>query len=569
MKKLLQITLAQFVLLVVSSSAYSQALVSDTLFGNNGQIFSAPYPSSNSSTSSEILRQSDDKLLLCGYIYDINCNCNYNVMFRTDCSGAIDSSFGVNGLVQHTFDQRNAGIDYELQPDGKILVAGTQADGNASSQQFPSISRYNIDGSVDSSFGVAGTNKVTLFTGAASFYSLFLQPDGKILCSGQVGRSNHLLMRFDSTGVLDTTFGTGGYIQHATPAGMSLLNGFSSVARSDNKIVSVTSGFFDQVVVLGCYDMDGVEDSTFGVNGYYSDVNFVINGGGTGIPRLIIQSDDKVIASKQNGPETEIIIARYNTNGSVDTTFGTGGYIRIPGFRLENLFKLSGDDFIVGFSVQGMPSNYKKFSADGVEDLTFTLNGANYFQFTGLATADVGLASSNDEFILGSSSGSMEMAKFVENSSGPVITNVGFVLYSNVTATGATFQWYLNEVAISGATADTLEISQNGVYSVDVFNSWGCVLSNELEILTIGIDESISSSEHVVYPNPVEQILNIRNSGSKLRTYSVFDLSGKLVSTQTSNALQLGIDVSALSDGMYVLKINSEEKVFQQLFVKD
>lgn len=81
--------------------------------------------------------------------------------------------------------------------------------------------------------GVAGTNKVTLFTGAASFYSLFLQPDGKILCSGQVGRSNHLLMRFDSTGVLDTTFGTGGYIQHATPAGMSLLNGFSSVARSD------------------------------------------------------------------------------------------------------------------------------------------------------------------------------------------------------------------------------------------------------------------------------------------------------------------------------------------------
>jgi uncharacterized delta-60 repeat protein len=563
-----------FLLLLVAIGTQAQQLITDTSFGITGQIATAPIGGNGPSTN--ILRQPDNKLLLCGNMYDNGCNCHYNLMFRVDCAGKVDSAFGVNGLVKHTFDDRNIGEDYVLQPDGKILVAGLQASSNGSSQHHPTISRYNYDGSVDTTFGNMGTNKLTNYPGYSTFYSVFLLPDGKILCSGQQGYGNHLIVRFDSTGAVDNTFGTNGAVQHATPAGMSLLTGFRSVMRSDGKIISVAAGYFNQLLVISAYDTLGIEDASFGTNGYVLDNNFAV----WGIARIFLQSDDKLVVAKQNNSETEIRIARYNTNGSIDSAFGTNGYVTFPGARLKNFFKLSDDAFIIGYTTNdfnGNPDIYKKYVADGVEVSLFTIDGVNTFQFPGLAfeKADIGIASSNNEIILATSNGfnngKMSMAKFVETiTPEPHITLSGNILNANVSNSGISFHWFLNGDAILDSTNNSITATQTGTYSVIVTNAWGCEQSDDFEVTTIitGIDKT-SAEMLSVYPNPAKDVLHITwTSTDKSASVELLDLTGRVVLSKALNSTNAtDINVQQLAKGMYLLKLHtsnftSTKKIF-------
>ncbi len=77
-----------------------------------------------------------------------------------------------------------------------------------------------------------------------------------------------------------------------------------------------------------------------------------------------------------------------------------------------------------------------------------------------------------------------------------------------------------------------------------------------------------TSNNSLIYPNPVLNSLNIRYSSEKPRTYQVFDVTGKLILTQTLNTTQVSMDVSILPSGMYVLQIVSEDQLTQQKFIK-
>src|SRR5207237_6475841 len=130
------------------------------------------------------------------------------VTARFNSDGSLDQTFGTNGSIQTTFgDPAAEGNDVVLQADGKIIVVGFTGAGSYSSFNNFALVRFNSDGSLDQSFGAGG--KVKSARGVATY--AVLQADGKILVGGTCetgGRNGFMVARYNSNGILEGTFGT-------------------------------------------------------------------------------------------------------------------------------------------------------------------------------------------------------------------------------------------------------------------------------------------------------------------------------------------------------------------------
>ncbi len=546
MKKLFTI-----LLFAVSCNTYAQQLVTDPGFGNGSSNYYSIWYIPN-----KLLQQQDKKFLICGYDYGAN-NDYFNVIRRVSACGITDSSFGTNGIVYHTFDQRNLGLDYVLQPDGKILVAGTQASSNASSQQFPFVARYNINGTPDSTFGFFGTNKITDQAGSF-FSSVFLQSNGKILCNNA-----KILMRFKSTGLVDSTFGTNGVFSIPDPPSTCLNCSYdrNSIMRLDGKII--IANLDGSSLLIYCIDSSGVVDSSFGTNGFAVPISAVIDQS-----HMIVQNDNKVIAEFKN-TSSQYELVRFNTNGTLDLTFGTNGHITIPVNGWFGSFtKFPDDKFLV--SCNDGPPVFNKYNADGTVDPDFSLNGTvNYNMITG-GRVNVASASTNGEMIL-AGGWDISIEHMIVNSSVPMVTQSGSVLHSNVLNDGCTFQWFLNGGAINGATDSTLTVTANGTYTVEVTNIWGCSDIDDFVVTTVinNISNLNQISGVTVYPNPTTDFITLRNSSNKNISATVYEISGRLISALNINVGENIFSLKNYASGVYMIELKDGVSVSRIKIVKE
>jgi uncharacterized delta-60 repeat protein len=264
-------------LLGLSFSALGQKLIPDSLFATNSSIQTSI---GENDESSKLIALPNGKFLFGGYDFG-SCNCFRNTMLRFDACGKIDSTFGTNGKVVHTFSQRNIGNDYALQPDGKIVVAGMQAPSNSGSQQIPFVGRYNADGSVDNTFATGGTNPVRFDpVSSGRFFTTHVMNDGRILCVGisssniNGGVNGIGAMRFLPNGNLDTSFSGDGITRLPTFGNKLFFTNFSGHLLKDGRIISigtaVLTGSFNQMAAAA-FDSTGVVDNTFGTSGYFED----------------------------------------------------------------------------------------------------------------------------------------------------------------------------------------------------------------------------------------------------------------------------------------------------------
>src|SRR6266508_6659951 len=240
--------------------------------------------------------------------------------------GDLDTSFGTGGKVTTSFGSRYDEIDgLVLQPDGKIVAAGRATVGGVS--KF-GLARYNTDGSLDASFGTGG--KVTTALGSnTAGRGLALQPDGKIVVTGYTytGPTDlFALARYHADGSLDSSFGTGGTVTTAFAGGYDV--GFRVALQPDGKILVVgfdydgTRTYF----ALARYDANGSLDTSFGSGG---KVTTAIGSSVDSARDVKVQADGKIVAvgySSSSG-SSSFTLVRYNTNGSFDTGFGTGGKV--------------------------------------------------------------------------------------------------------------------------------------------------------------------------------------------------------------------------------------------------
>ncbi|MCP4093790.1 MAG: BspA family leucine-rich repeat surface protein, partial [Planctomycetes bacterium] len=243
------------------------------------------------------------------------------VRYNTD--GSLDTSFDGDGILTTAFGSANDfGSSVAVQSDGKILVAGTSDNG--SGWDF-ALARYNSDGSLDTSFD--GDGKLTTgFAGNdASSLNLSVQGDGKILLAGYInigGNYDFALARYNTDGSLDTSFDGDGVLTTAIGSGDDF--GHSLAVQSDGKILVAgrSHNGSDDDFALVRYDTDGSLDTTFG--GGDGMVTTAIGAGDdNGGQGISVQSDGKivVVGRSHNGTDYDFALTRYNADGSLDTSF--------------------------------------------------------------------------------------------------------------------------------------------------------------------------------------------------------------------------------------------------------
>ena len=308
----------------------------DTGFGAGGLVLT-DFGDWTDDGAASLVIQPDGKLVAAGFSNAGRPGDFDFALARYNPEGGLDTSFGVGGKLRTFFGGNSEGADaLVIQPDGKIVAAGFSDGGNAGDSDF-ALARYNPDGSLDPTFdGGVGANGAfrTFFGGSSeSAKALVIQPDGKLVAAGfsnagGPGNFDFALARYNPDGSLDTGFGFGGTLR--TFFGGDSEGANALVVQPDGKLVAAgfsnagAPGDFDFALVR--YLPDGSLDTGFGSGG---TLRTFFGGDSEGANALVIQTDGKLIAagfSNGAGPDDfDFAVARYNTDGVLDTSFSGGG----------------------------------------------------------------------------------------------------------------------------------------------------------------------------------------------------------------------------------------------------
>jgi uncharacterized delta-60 repeat protein len=157
---------------------------------------------------------------------------------------------------------------------------------------------WAADGDLDPTYGVAG-RVTTDFGGIDSVNAAVLQPDGKIVVAGGLTEAGFALARYNTDGSLDATFGSGGKV--VTPVGGHIQIAFALALQADGKLVAAGNRGDDFATVR--YNSDGSLDTSFGSGGEA----VIVFGGFGGARALAVQPDGKVIVGGgAGGPDNGV-----------------------------------------------------------------------------------------------------------------------------------------------------------------------------------------------------------------------------------------------------------------------
>jgi uncharacterized delta-60 repeat protein len=335
-------TTGVFIPYLVRDASYQESIgVLDTSFSDDGWLLTNYSGSLDDGYA--IVIQPDGKLVMAGS-FDGTSQDFGLARFYSD--GSEDMTFDGDGRAHTDFfgngDQANA---VALQSDGKILVAGSAYRNITTKDEF-ALARYNSDGSMDNSFDGDGL-VTTDFLGSADYATaVAIQNDGKIVVAGYAYDKDNFdyefaLARYTSSGALDTTFGTGGKV----------ITDFNN--QSDYAYALILSG--DKVIVVGAarngdyefavarYNANGTLDTTFD-----SDGKLVTDFAGfeDRARAVVLQPDGKLVIAgySRDVYSNDFALARYNANGSLDATFGAGGKV------VTDIY--GGDDYVYGLILE-------------------------------------------------------------------------------------------------------------------------------------------------------------------------------------------------------------------------
>jgi uncharacterized delta-60 repeat protein len=309
----------------------------DLSFGVNGKV-TTDFPNL-AAVPSTVIVQPDGKILVVGGAFPQFTFLGDFAMVRYNADGSPDASFGTGGIVRTRF---SVGGSYAfaaaLLPNGKIIAAGTVfvdfSTDNSSNTDFGLV-RYNPNGTIDRTFGNRG-GVLTDFDGFNDdLYTLLIQPDGRIVAVGSAKNQAHYydfaVARYLANGSIDASFGVGGKVR--TDFGASNLDiAYSASLQSDGKIVAagtatLNDGSYGDFAIAR-YNSNGMLDTSFSRDGrvtidFGSILQFAYS--------VLVQSDGKIVTigyPNSESSDSDFLLARCNPNGSLDSNFGVGGKVR-------------------------------------------------------------------------------------------------------------------------------------------------------------------------------------------------------------------------------------------------
>lgn len=349
----------------------------DPTFGSGGKVTT---DFGGNETAWGVAVQPDGKAVVAGTRIDPGPSDDF-VLARYTVSGALDPTFDGDGKVTTDFGGRSDGADdLALQADGKIVAAGSGFPEEVRPVDF-ALARYNRDGTLDTTFGAGGRVLTTFAQNSIDrANALAIQPDGKIVVAGSTRsgpRSEFALARYLPNGSLDASFDGDGLVVTPIPTGVV----FDLAVQPDGKLIAAgwsNPGGFD--IAMARYNADGSLDGSFDGDGVVVTSSFrpastaasqvlvqrdgKILTGGAGLARFnadgsvdrsfgdggraltdvglvtpLLQPDGKIIAVGSSFPgaggASDFTVARLSAAGRIDSTFGRGGRV-VTDFRPQD-----------------------------------------------------------------------------------------------------------------------------------------------------------------------------------------------------------------------------------------
>ena len=321
-------------LLVVLSAHPASALPGqlDTGFGGDGKV--ATDFTRGLDAASGVAIQGDGKVIAAGTANYRGANARF-ALARYNTNGALDATFGGDGKVTTNFTSAwDGAFSVAIQPaDAKIVVAG-EAGGTGPAESAAArfaLARYDTAGVLDPTFGGDGKVTTKVSRGADFVFGLAIQAaDGKIVVTGRAGGSGGRigLARYNPDGSLDPTFGGDGKVATNITTGDDRADDL--VIQADGRIVVAgTANYFSNGArfALVRYDTDGSRDASFSGDGVVTTHLASTFDGAFGV--TVQPGDGKIVVAGQagGGDAGRFGLARYNTNGSLDGTFGGDGKV--------------------------------------------------------------------------------------------------------------------------------------------------------------------------------------------------------------------------------------------------
>jgi uncharacterized delta-60 repeat protein len=247
-------------------------------------------------------------------------------------AGILDSAFGNGGLVNTSIagdDDFAGGV--AVQANGKIVVVGQSVNTNGDNDFV--VVRYNSNGTLDGTFGFGG--RVTTGFGAGTedvATAVVIQADGRIVVggfTGSPGSRDFVVARYLASGSLDTTFGGGDGIEITDFGGDDALTALA--LRTNGTIVAAgntTTGVGTSDFALAMYTTAGALDGSFDTDGRFT-INFIPTNNDDAAFAVKIDSADRIVVAgfAFDGVDSDFAIARLSSTGLLDGTFGTGGLV--------------------------------------------------------------------------------------------------------------------------------------------------------------------------------------------------------------------------------------------------
>jgi uncharacterized delta-60 repeat protein len=484
----------------------------------------------------------------------------------------LDRDFDGDGIVINQLgDRDDEAKALAIQADGKILVAGyTETDMGHDGV----VIRYNTDGSLDNTFNGTGILIIDIGGGSNFFEAIALQEDGKIIAAGRAYytlQTDIVMIRLNSDGTLDNTFGDAGIVHtnlHADDYAYSVL------VLEDGKIIvggiSSTAASGQDVAILR-YNSDGTLDPTFSSDG---KVVTCIGESDDRCRTLLIQPDGKIVAAgfyDNSDANDDFALVRYNTDGTLDHSFGEDGIITTPiGESHDQCYSAvlqpDGKIVLAGNSNDGSGANIAvvRYDSDGTLDASFSVDGK--------VTTAIGEYSSGANSVQLQPDGKIIVAGWTYNG-----TDRDYVLvrYNSDGTLDHSFDEdgkFILPIGDGDDSGNAMVLQADHRIVVAGFTEMGSDLDlslirllNELNLGTI--DFSSVGNDILVYPNPVSDYATIEFNLAldEIISMVLYDMQGKLIQTFIDKGRKpagkheesLSFD-SSVPPGMYSLVISND-----------
>ncbi len=381
-----QIILSTFIYLALAVSVINAAPGDlDLTFNGTGK---ATINFGDQSDARAIAIQADNKIVVAGKTFNSANNEGGFAIARYNINGLLDTSFDDDGKVITFLAGGTAIVAVQtlaIQTDGRILAAGSST-GNSGV-----IIRYNSNGSIDNTFGLNGLVNMSFGANTCRPLDMALQSDGKIVITGTFYEPNSVekiaTIRFNQDGSLDTSFDSDGIaIIHV---GQEFNNGRSVAIHPNGKIFVVANSYTETAQMdftVVSYNQNGSLNTEFDSDGI---VTTDVNNTSQVIRSLAIQTDGKILVAGSAGVGDLGLLARYNLNGTLDTSLDTDGLAFTPQNTVS--ISLQNDGKIITAGPKWNITNYDfvlgRYNSDGSLDNSFS-DSSSFWGTNGQTTID-------------------------------------------------------------------------------------------------------------------------------------------------------------------------------------